>query len=100
MPKLSNIPNRVHLNLSANSELVEKAKEKRINISLLLDAALERELNPAPKEAFNKAQELQNRVYKDYLQKTKQLNNFEEFKYKDVAVEKERKQIIRDFKDN
>ena len=95
MPKVSDIPNRIHLNLTANAELVRKAKDMGINMSLLFDAALEREINPAPKEAFNKAQELQNRVYKDYIADAHKLKDFEDWKWENKqknVVEKKTKQ--------
>jgi len=55
MPRISKIPNKKHVNLVANQELIEKAKEKGINLSLLFDAALERELNPECEKAFMQA---------------------------------------------
>jgi len=55
MSKKSKIANKTHTTLSINRELLAIAKEKGINMSLLLDAALERELNPECKEAYHKA---------------------------------------------
>lgn len=55
MPKTSKIPHKTTTSLTINRELLAKAKEKGINISLLLDAALERELNPSCQEAHMKA---------------------------------------------
>jgi len=57
MSKKSKIANKTHTTLSINRELLAIAKEKGINISLLLDAALERELNPECQAAYNKALE-------------------------------------------
>ena len=57
MPKISKIPNKTHTTLSVNRELLSKAKLMNINISLLLDAALERELNPNCKDAYFRALE-------------------------------------------
>ena len=95
MPKFSVIPNRTVITLSIDSKKREECKEKGMNISLILDAALERELDPDRKENYEKARENKLTTYKDYIQTTKQeeqLDNFIE-----NVVEKKPEQKNRSF---
>ena len=57
MGKTSVIPNRTTTCISINKDLLAKAKEMGINISLLVDGALERELDPQCKDAYFRALE-------------------------------------------
>jgi len=92
MPIISSIPNKVQTNLSIDKEKLEEAKEKGVNISLLLDAALERELHVTNKQAFGQAMERQNKTYKDFIDENQLNNKFEEYKYEDVVEEKPKQQ--------
>lgn len=74
--------------LVANDELIKKCKELGLNISLILDAALERELNPQATEAFNKAIGLKMESYDAWLTKNPKLK--EEYE-NDMVLEPERK---------
>ena len=55
MSKTSPIPNKRPITLSVNDELVKKAQLLGLNISLILDAALEREINPESRDNFIQA---------------------------------------------
>ena len=54
MVKRSPIPNKIPITIVINSELKQKAQELGLNISLILDAALSRELDPDSKEGYVK----------------------------------------------
>jgi len=94
MPKTTSIPNKRPITLTANRELVDKAKKMGFNISLILDAALEREVNPEAKEAFDRAIKFKNELMLSYLRKMKLEKQFEDFSYGDdenVVEEKTKK---------
>ena len=70
MPCISTIPNKTSITLSIDAVKRDFCKEKRINISLLLDAALERETNPEAEEGFNEGLKRQNKNLRDFMEKT------------------------------
>lgn len=103
MPKTSPIPHKRQICLSVNAELVKVAQEKGINISLLLDGALERELNPTSKEAYLNAIKFKNKLYKEYLDTRGLERDFDEKVYgenKNVVEEKKCTQEDREDKGN
>jgi len=69
MSKTSVIPNKTTTSLSINRELLKKAKEQGVNISLILDAALEKELNIFSQEEYLKAVERKSENLKKFLDK-------------------------------
>ena len=94
MPKVSPIPNKRAICLSVDNKKVEKCHEQGINISLLLDAALERELNVENKEAFVVAMERQNKSLKDFVAKNGLQGHYNNYKFGGTrnVVEEEPKQ--------
>lgn len=103
MPKFSQIPNKVAICLSIDAVKRDFCKEKNINISLLLDAALERETNPNCKKAFENAIQKQNKNLKEFIATTGLQGNYDDYRYggeADVVEKKpqlENKQITRFF---
>jgi post-segregation antitoxin (ccd killing protein) len=81
MPKRSPIPNKGTIFLSVDMKKKEKAFEQGINISLLLDAALERELDCESKEAFQVAMERQNKNMKDFIATTGLQGHYDNYKF-------------------
>jgi len=81
MSKTTKIPNRTATCLSINRELLAKAKEQGLNISIVLDAALEKELNSYSQEAFMRAMERQNDGFKKFIQDSKLEDTYESWKY-------------------
>lgn len=99
---------RVTTSLTIDKDLLIRAKEKGINISMILNSALSRELNVTDEEAFKRALELNNKSFQNFIERFDLQNKYEEFKYghMDENVSQGRKeirerdtgQIIRDFK--
>ena len=81
MSKTSKIPNRTPITLSINRELKEKAQAQSLNISLILDAAMEKELNSYSQEAFMRAMERQNDGFKKFIQDSKLEDTYDHWKY-------------------
>lgn len=101
MSKTSAIPNKRPITLTVDKHLAAEAKKKGVNISLVLDAALNKELNSFSNDAFLRAVEKQNEVMKKFLKEAKLEERYDDWKYggaKDVAVEKKQENTRRSFR--
>ena len=72
--------------ITIEPELVDKAKELKINISNLAESALLRELEQFTKNSYTKALEHQLDIHKKFLNKNSLWTEFEDFKYNDVLA--------------
>ena len=91
----SKIANRTVTSLSIDKEKLKLAKQKGINIGLLLDEALTRALNPKSQEAYQQAIEKQNSFLRCYVEDRGLQQDLDKYKYGDeedsnVLEEKER----------
>ena len=89
MGKSSVIPNRKTTSVVINEELLKKAKAKGLNISLILDAALERELNSPASQNYLKS--LEKKI--DNLTKWMKEKNLEMAYYSDLFAKEDRKGV-------
>lgn len=71
--------------ITIDQDLIIKAKELKINVSNIAEAALMRELESFTKNSYTKALENQNDLHKKFLSKMNLWTDFEQFKYKDVV---------------
>lgn len=71
--------------ITIDPDLIDKAKELKINVSNVAEAALMRELETFTKNSYTKALEYQLELHKKFLTHEKLWQNFEDFKYKDVV---------------
>jgi len=67
--------------ITVEPELINKAKELKINVSNVAEAALLRELDTFTKNAYTKALENQLELFKEFLKQKSLYLEFEEFKY-------------------
>lgn len=88
------ISNRTVTCVSIDSEKLKMAKERHLNISLLLDGALSRELLMENKEAYQEAIEKQNKFLNSYITHKGYEHDLDKYKYeggkKNVLEEEER----------
>jgi post-segregation antitoxin (ccd killing protein) len=94
MPPISTIPNKTSITLSIDAQKRDFCKENGINISLLLDAALERETNPKAEKHFAKAIKRQNHRLREFIKEHGLQNNYQDYLYGGAAdvVEEEPQQ--------
>lgn len=71
---------RVCITIEPN--LIDKAKELKINVSNVAEAALLRELDTFTKNSYTKALEKQVELFKDFITKKGLWIEFDEFKFK------------------
>ena len=81
MPNRSPISNKRQICLVIDAEKAEWCKKNNVNISLLLDAALERETNPAAHEAFAQAQARQNQKLKEFIEDKGIAKAYDDYRY-------------------
>jgi post-segregation antitoxin (ccd killing protein) len=67
--------------ITVEPDLIDKAKELKINVSNVAEAALLRELDTFTKNAYTKALENQLELMKEFLKQKSLYLEFEEFKY-------------------
>lgn len=102
MPKSSSIPNKRPITLTVDAQLAEEAKKKGVNVSLILDAALNKELKTFSQDAFLRAVEKQNEAMKSFIEQEKLQERYDDWKYggnDDVAMEKKQENPRRSFRE-
>lgn len=82
MPKRSTIPNKRPITLVGNAELILKAQELGLNISQILDSAMEKEINPSSQKAYTNAVATKLHNLEAWLIK----NQLEEAYYEDKSI--------------
>lgn len=70
--------------ITVDNDVLNKAKEHKVNVSMIAQMALERELELFTHNAYTKALENQVDLFKNFLTDKKLWQDFEEFKYKNV----------------
>jgi post-segregation antitoxin (ccd killing protein) len=75
--------------ITLDNELLDRAKDQKINISATCEAALLRELEIFEKSSYGKALEAQNTSLKAFINSKKLANEWEDFKL-GVVLQEER----------
>lgn len=86
MPRFSRIENRTSICLSANRILVDEAKEKKLNLSLIFDQALKSLLNAEGESARIKAMEIRMDSLNEYVNKKGLKNDYDDYRWNDKEV--------------
>jgi len=71
--------------ITIDPDLIDKAKELKINVSNVAEAALMRELETFTKNSYTKALEFQLELHKKFLTGMNLWENFEKFKYDELV---------------
>ena len=79
--------NKARVCITVDNSILAKAKEHKINVSMISQMALERELDLWTRNAYAKALEKQISLHKMFLKSKNLWIEFDEFKFKDVVSE-------------